>query len=303
MTTQTERAVGAFDAGDVYGRQRNLWVDALRRLVRNRLALIGLILVGSFIVLAVFAGPLGRYDPYSYQNYNLLNKAPSWAHFFGTDDIGHDNWARVLIGLRVSLVVGLSVAAIVFVIGTTMGCLAALGGTWTDTLVMRGVDIAYSFPDLLLIIIIEAIFHAGIWQTIVAISLVAWTTIARLVRGQMLSLKQAEYVTAARTLGASQPRIVVQHILPNTLGPVIVALTFIIPSAIFVEAALTFIGFGLPPPTASLGRLINHGYETISVNPWIVTFAALSVALLMLSFTFIGDGLRDALDPRSRSSS
>jgi oligopeptide transport system permease protein len=302
-TSQSERAIGVLDAGAVYGRQRNLWVDAFRRLIRNRFALAGLILVGLFIVLAIFAGPLGRYDPYNYQNYSALNQAPSLTHFFGTDDIGHDNWARVLIGLRVSLAVGLSVAAIVFVIGTTMGCLAALGGSATDMLVMRIVDVAYSFPDLLLIIIIEAIFHAGVVQTVIAISLVAWTTLARLVRGQMLSLKQAEYVTAARTLGASQPRIIVQHILPNTLGPVIVALTFIIPSAIFAEAALTFIGFGLPPPTASLGRLIQHGYETISVNPWIVTFSALSVALMMLSFTFIGDGLRDALDPRSRTSS
>jgi oligopeptide transport system permease protein len=301
MVTRSEGALGIVGAGDVYGRQRNLWVDAFRRLIRNRLALIGLVVVGIFIVLAVFAGPLGRYAPYDYQNYSAINRPPSWAHFMGTDNLGHDNWSRELIGLRVSLGVGLSVAAIVFVIGTTMGCLAALGGGFSDMLVMRLVDVAYSFPDLLLIIIIEAIFHAGIWQTIVAISLVAWTTVARLVRGQMLGLKQSEYVTAARTIGASQPRIIVQHILPNTLGPVIVALTFIIPSAIFSEAALTFVGFGLPPPTASLGRLINSGYETITVNPWIVTFAALAVGLLMLSFTFIGDGLRDALDPRARN--
>jgi oligopeptide transport system permease protein len=296
----TVQDAGVFSAGEVYGRQRNLWIDAFRRLIRNRFALIGLIVVGTFVVLAIFAGPLGRYDPYNYQNYSALNKPPSLQHFFGTDDIGHDNWARVLVGLRVSLSVSISVAAIVFLIGTAMGCLAALGGTATDTIVMRIVDIAYAFPDLLLIIIIEAVFRAGLWQTIVAISLVAWTTIARLVRGQMLSLKQSDFVLAARTIGASEPRIIVQHILPNTLGPVIVALTFIIPSAIFAEAALTFVGFGLPPPTASLGRLIFHGYETISVNPWIVTFSALAVALLMLSFTFIGDGLRDALDPRSR---
>lgn len=294
-------AVSPFAAGDVYGRQRNLWIDAGRRLIRNRFALVGLIVVGVLLVLAIFAGPLGRYDPYNYQNYSAINQPPSWAHFFGTDDIGHDTWSRVLVGTRVSLQVSLSVAAIVFLIGTTMGCLAALGGSFTDMLVMRLVDIAYAFPDLLLIILIEAIFHPGLWQTIVAISLVAWTTIARLVRGQMLSLKQSEYVVAARTIGASRVRIVVQHILPNTLGPVIVALTFVIPSAIFSEAALTFIGAGLPAPTASLGRLINTGYELIAVNSWIVIFASIPIALLMLSFTFIGDGLRDALDPRSRS--
>jgi oligopeptide transport system permease protein len=165
---------------------------------------------------------------------------------------------------------------------------------------MRVVDIAYAFPDLLLIILIQATFHGGLWQMILAISLVAWTGVARLVRGQMLSLKQSDYVMAARTIGASQRRIVFLHVLPNTLGPVIVALTFAIPTAIFAEAALTFIGVGLPPPTASLGRLINDGYDYINVNAWLVVFPAIAIAMLMLSFTFIGDGLRDALDPRTR---
>jgi oligopeptide transport system permease protein len=165
---------------------------------------------------------------------------------------------------------------------------------------MRVTDIAYAFPDLLLIILVQATFGGGLWQVILAISSVAWTTVARLVRGQMLSLKETDYVLAARTLGASQVRIVGFHILPNTLGPVIVALTFAIPSAIFAEAVLTFIGAGLPPPTASLGRLVNDGYSLVQVNAWIVTFPALAIGLLMLSFTFIGDGLRDALDPRTR---
>jgi len=171
------------------------------------------------------------------------------------------------------------------------GSAAALGGKGADNLVMRATDIAYAFPDLLLIILLQSIFGGGLWQTIVAIALVAWTGIARLVRGQMLSLKQTDYALAARTLGASQTRIVFLHILPNTLGPGIVARTFAIPSAIFAEAVLTFIGIGLPPPTASLGRLINDGYEYIQVNAWIVTFPALAIGLLMLSFTFIGDGL------------
>ncbi|HLZ71480.1 MAG TPA: ABC transporter permease [Dehalococcoidia bacterium] len=304
-TASSQAAISAFGAGEVYGKQRNLWLDAVRRLSRNRLALVGLAVVGLFIVLALLAHtPFGisldRYEPYSYQNYSEINKGPSLRHFFGTDPLGHDNWSRVLVGLQVSLLVGFVVAAIDLFIGLSVGTLAALGGRWSDNIVMRATDVAYAFPDLLLIILIQATFGGGRWQVIVAISLVAWTGIARLVRAQMLSLRESDFVTAARTLGASQLRVVVVHILPNTLGPVIVALTFAIPAAIFAEAALTFIGIGLPPPTASLGRLVNDGYTLVSVNPWIVVFPALAIGLLMLSFTFIGDGLRDALDPRTR---
>jgi oligopeptide transport system permease protein len=304
-TAQPERTLTAFGAGEVHGRQRSLWIDAARRLSRNRLALIGLGVVAVFIALAVLADTplgvsLGRYAPYSYQNYDAINQAPSWKHLFGTDPLGHDNWSRVLVGLRVSLSVGFAVAAIVLFIGIGVGTLAALGGRWSDNIVMRATDVAYAFPDLLLIILIQATFGGGLWQVIVAISLVAWTGIARLVRAQMLSLRESDFVMAARTLGASQFRVVVVHILPNTLGPVIVALTFAIPAAIFAEAALTFIGVGLPPPTASLGRLVNDGYTLVNVNSWIVIFPALAIGLLMLAFTFVGDGLRDALDPRTR---
>jgi oligopeptide transport system permease protein len=270
--------------------------------VRNRLAVVGMFIVAVFIILAVGAPVFQRYQPYSYQNYSALQQSPSWTHFFGTDALGHDNWSQVLRGLRVSLSVGFAVAALDLIIGIGVGAAAALGGRFTDSIVMRLVDVAYAFPDLLLIILMAAIFGGGLWQVIVAISLVNWVGISRLVRGQMLSLRESDYALAARTLGASQFRIVFFHILPNTLGPVIVALTFAIPSAIFAEAALTFIGIGLPPPTASLGRLINSGYDYIQTNGWLVTFPALAVALLMLSFTFIGDGLRDALDPRTRGS-
>ncbi len=173
---------------------------------------------------------------------------------------------------------------------------------------MRLTDITYAFPDLLFIILMRAVLSERDWpvvgeprlQIIFAISFVSWTTIARLVRGQMLSLKERDYVLAARALGASSQRIVFIHMLPNTLGPIIVAITFGIPVAIFAEAALGFIGFGLPPPTASLGRLVSDGYTYIQVNNWIVAFPAAAIALLMLCFTFLGDGLRDALDPRTR---
>jgi oligopeptide transport system permease protein len=183
-----------------------------------------------------------------------------------------------------------------------------LGGRFTDNVMMRLTDITYAFPDLLFIILMRSVLIGRDWpvidnpklQIILAIALVNWTIIARLVRGQMLSLAERDFVLAARALGASPWRVVLHHMLPNSLGPVIVAVTFGIPIAIFAEAALGFIGFGLPPPTASLGRLVADGYAYVQVNYWVAVFPAAAVAMLMLCFTFLGDGLRDALDPRMR---
>jgi oligopeptide transport system permease protein len=196
----------------------------------------------------------------------------------------------------------------VLTIGLLVGATAALGGRFTDNVMMRLTDVTYAFPDLLFIILMRSVLLGRDWpvisnpklQIILAIAFVNWTIIARLVRGQMLSLAERDFVLAARALGASPWRVVVQHMLPNSLGPVIVAVTFGIPIAIFAEAALGFIGFGLPPPTASLGRLVSDGYAYMQVNYWVAVFPAAAVALLMLCFTFVGDGLRDALDPRSR---
>src|SRR5581483_8533705 len=198
------------------------------------------------------------YDPYNDQDYNALNQGPSRAHFFGTDNLGRDNWSRVLTGIGLSLEVGLGVAAAVLVVGAAIGGGAALGGKVSDNLLMRFTDIMYAFPDLLLIILVQAVFAGrkfppAVAQVIFAIAIVAWVTVARLVRGQMLSLRERDYVQAARALGASQWRIVFVHLLPNTLSPVIVAITFAVPGALFAEAALSFIGVGLPPPTTSLG--------------------------------------------------
>jgi oligopeptide transport system permease protein len=197
---------------------------------------------------------------------------------------------------------------LVLAIGLAVGAGAALGGKLSDSLLMRVTDIMYAFPDLLFIILIRAMLtDRDIFiltnqkvMIVVAIGMIQWTTVARLVRGQMLSLAERDFVLAARALGAPGWRIVVQHMLPNTLGPVIVAITFGIPVAIFAEAALSFIGFGVPPPAASLGTLVAIGYSTIQRNVWNTIPAAGGVAVLMLCFTFLGDGLRDALDPRSR---
>ncbi|MDI6858841.1 MAG: ABC transporter permease [Dehalococcoidia bacterium] len=292
-------------------RERGLWSDALRRLSRNRLAmaaLIVLVLIAVIAVAADYLGVLERYDPYQDQDYEAVQEGPSLEHFFGTDNLGRDNWSRVLTGVEISLQIGLGTQVLVLLFGVAVGVAAGLGGKTTDNLLMRLTDITYAFPDLLFIILLRSVLFERDWpiltnprlQVMLAIAMVNWTTIARLVRGQMLSLWERDYVTAAKTLGASNFRIVVRHMLPNTLGPVIVAFTFGIPIAIFAEAALGFIGFGLPPPTASLGRLVSDGYAYIQVNYWVVVFPAAAIALLMLCFTFLGDGLRDALDPRQR---
>jgi len=292
------------------GRERGLWSDAFRLFIRNRLAMAALVLLLVVAALAVssqFTHLVSRYDPYS-QNYQHVQEGPSSPHFFGTDNLGRDNWSRVLTGVEISLQIGIGTQIIVLVVGMSIGVAAALGGRASDNAMMRVTDVFYAFPDLLLIILVRAVLSGHSWpvvseprlQIMLAIAIVNWTTIARLVRGQMLSLAQRDYVLAARALGASNWRIVTRHMLPNTLGPIIVAFTFGIPFAIFAEAALGFIGFGLPPPTASLGRLVGDGYAYIQVNPWSVAFPAGAIAILMLCFTFLGDGLRDALDPRQR---
>jgi oligopeptide transport system permease protein len=265
------------------------------------------------IAFVAFVGPhlplLGRYGPND-QNYDPAVKqlGPTSDYWFGTDQLGRDMWARTLEGLRISLQIGLGTQVLVLAIGLAVGAGAALGGKLSDSLLMRVTDIMYAFPDLLFIILIRAMLtDRDIFiltnqkvMIVVAIGMIQWTTVARLVRGQMLSLAERDFVLAARALGAPGWRIVVQHMLPNTLGPVIVAITFGIPVAIFAEAALSFIGFGVPPPAASLGTLVAIGYSTIQRNVWNTIPAAGGVAVLMLCFTFLGDGLRDALDPRSR---
>ena len=280
-------------------RTRGLWTDAFRRLRRNRLALVGLVVIGLLTVIA-FAPGVRRYDPYDDQDRQHTYASPSARHWLGTDNLGRDNWSRVVTGTRISLEVGVLTQLVVLAIGLAIGSLAALGGRFLDNVMMRFTDIAYAFPDLLLIILLQSVFGRGLWQVILAISLVAWTTIARIVRGQMLSLRERDFVLAARALGAPQRHIVLRHLLPNTLGPVIVAVTFGIPTAIFAEAVLTFIGLGLKLPTASLGRLVADGRDLVESNAWIVASPAAVISLLMLSFTFLGDGLRDALDPRTR---
>ena len=312
MATQgvVSGGITALEAPPEPKQHRGLWTDAWRRLIRNRLAITAVVVLTLVTLIAfvgAYVGPLARYDSND-QNYDAVQQGPSMEHWFGTDQLGRDMFARVLEGIRISLQIGVGAAVVVLLMGVSVGAAAAMGGTWSDNLLMRFADVMISLPEILAIILLRSVLIGHSWPVvtnkkmiiILAIGLVAWITVARLVRGQMLSLAERDFVVAARALGASRWRIVFTHMLPNTLGPVIVAVTFAIPAAIFAEAALGFLGLGLPPPAASLGTLVSAGYSVIQRNVWNVVFPAAAVALLMLCFTFVGDGLRDALDPRTR---
>jgi oligopeptide transport system permease protein len=221
-------------------------------------------------------------------------------HFLGTDELGRDVFTRLIYGARTSLSVGIFTQLIVLGIGLPLGAISGAAGGRADNLIMRFVDVIYAFPDLLLIILLRAILGGSIYMIFLAIGLVSWVNVARLVRGQTLALKQRDFVTAARVFGGFGSYITTRHLLPNSLGPVIVAVTFNIPRAIFAEAALAYIGIGVKPPTPSWGAMIRDGNNVIFAAPHLVLFPAIAIGILMLSFTFLGDGLRDALDPRLR---
>lgn len=277
----------------------SLWTDAVIRLKRNHLAVAGGITI-AVIVMGALLVPF--FSPYGFdqQDLNAILQSPGKAHPLGTDDLGRDVMTRLLYGARTSLAVGIFAQAIVLVIGLSVGAFSASAGGRIDNLTMRFVDVMYAFPDILLIILVRAILGGSIYMLFLAIGLVAWVNVARLVRGQILSLKQRDFITAARAMGASGSYITMRHLLPNSLGPIIVAVTFNIPRAIFAEAALSYIGIGVKPPTPSWGTMIRDGYDIMFAAPYLVAFPAIAIGLLMLSFTFLGDGLRDALDPRLR---
>lgn len=320
-TTQTATAADPIEFGPQQ-KSRGLWALAFRRLRRNRLAMVGAAILVTFIMMSVLVAAVPAVARHDAGQPDIRNQlaSPTGEHWFGTDALGRDSWARAWEGMGISLRIGLATQIIVVAIGLSVGAAAAFGGKFTDNLLMRVVDIAYAFPDLLAIILMRAVLSERDWpiigtgdpqipgmpgtllQVTVAISLVGWVTIARLVRGQMLALKETDYVLAARAMGASAPRVVFVHMMPNTLGPVIVAITFGIPLAIYAEAVLALIGFGVTPPTASLGTLVLDGYTYYRTNAWMILIPSLGIAILMLSFTFLGDGLRDALDPRIRDS-
>jgi oligopeptide transport system permease protein len=289
-------------ANTVTGTERphhTLWGDAWIRLRRNKLAMAG----GAFIILltltAIFAPFITHYT-FAGQNLDEILESPSWKHWMGTDQLGRDTFARLIYGARTSLAVGIFTQFIVICIGLPIGAIAGYAGGRTDNYIMRFVDVMYAFPDILLIILLRSVLGGSIYMIFLAIGLVAWVNIARLIRGQILGLKSRDFVSAARAMGGMGNYITLRHLLPNSLGPIIVTITFNIPRAIFTEAALSYIGIGVRPPTPSWGAMIQDGFNLIFSKPYMLLFPAIALALLMLAFTFLGDGLRDALDPKLR---
>jgi oligopeptide transport system permease protein len=278
---------------------RSLWADALIRLRRNKLAVLGAAIILIMALAAIFAPLITPYSFYE-QNYGALLQGPSADHWLGTDALGRDAFARLIYGARTSLMVGLFTQIIVLSIGLPLGAMAGFAGGKIDNTLMRFVDIMYAFPDILLIILLRSIFGGSIYMIFLAIGLVAWVGMARLVRGQILTLKERDFVTASRAMGAGSFYMIRRHLLPNVLGPVIVSVTFNVPRAIFAEAALSYIGIGVTPPTPSWGIMIQNGYDVLFAAPHLILVPAIALAVLMLAFTFLGDGLRDALDPRMR---
>src|ERR1700730_11088000 len=273
---------------------------ALGSLRRHRAAVAGLLVILVLVVAALFAPWLAPYDPYAVSLDSRL-QAPGGAHWLGTDELGRDILARLLFGARVSLWVGMVTVALAGLIGVAGGLVAGyLGGYW-DVVIMRLVDVFLAFPVIILAIAIVAVRGPGLTNVLVALALVYWTTYARVVRGVVLTLRDQEYTWAARTLGASPARILVRHLLPNTLAPLVVLASLGMGNAILAEAALSFLGFGIQPPEASWGSMLNSGMQFLRDASFLSTWPGLAIFVTVLGFNLLGDGLRDALDPRLRA--
>lgn len=294
-------------------RSTGIWRDAFGRLIKNRLAILGGLFVIFLAIMGIF-GPMFAPWPYDHQdtqalianNFLALTPLQHPGHLLGTDELGQDILSRLMDGAQISLSVALVVQIVVLGLGLPIGALAGWFGGRLDTYLMRFTDVMYAFPDLLLIILMSVAFrdtafgrlYSGLFLVFVAIGLTSWVTVARLVRGQLLSLKEMEFVEAAKALGVRDRSIVLRHLMPNAIGPIIVAITLGVPGAILAEATLAYLGVGVQPPRASWGSLIAAGQDAIRTSPHLVYLPGLMIALALMSFTFLGDGLRDALDPK-----
>ncbi|ALS76476.1 diguanylate cyclase [Planococcus rifietoensis] len=283
-----------------------IWKETFLSIIKNKLALLGLILLAIIIFFALFGPAMTPYSA-SEQELTNTNQPPSADHWFGTDDLGRDMWARTWQGARVSLTIGFVAAfidlALGVIIGGVSGYMAGRGkaGDKVDNVLMRIVEILYGIPYLLVVILLMVIMEPGIVTIIIALSITGWVGMARIIRGQILQLKSQEYVLAAEKLGTSHPKIISRHLLPNTMGIIIINLTFTIPTAIFAEAFLSFLGLGVQAPFASWGTMANDSLGVIlSGQWWRLFFPGFMIALTMFAFNSLGDGIQDALDPRAR---
>lgn len=292
MTGIENAETGAFSESS-----SSLWQDAIRRLSRNRLAVAGAIFLIIEVVICILAPLL---SPYGFEAQSLENtlSVPSLSHWLGTDALGRDLLARMLYGGRISLMVGVLASLVSVVIGVIYGAISGYAGGKVDSAMMRLVDILYALPFIFMVIILMVYFGRDIVLMFVALGLTQWLTMARIVRGQVLSLKQKEFIEAAYIMGIKNRWIVLRHLVPNALGPVIVYLTLTIPSVILEEAFLSFLGLGVQAPMASWGTLISSGVEVMEIAPWVLLAPAAMLSATLFSLNFLGDGLRDALDPK-----
>lgn len=281
-----------------YEKGISIWQDAWIRLRRNRLAVMGLSVLVFMVVVALLTPWIA---PYGYEQQDLMLGAapPSWSHWFGTDVLGRDVLTRIMYGGRVSLAVGFIATAVALLIGVLYGAIAGYVGGRVDAVMMRLVDVLYALPFIIFIILLMVIFGRNILLLFLAIGAVEWLTMARIVRGQVLALRRQEFVEAAVSIGLTPWTIIRRHIIPNTLGPVIVYTTLTIPSVMLLEAFLSFLGLGIQPPQSSWGLLISYGVESMEEHPWLLIFPGATLTLTLFALNFLGDGLRDALDPHA----
>lgn len=305
-----EFSAGRADAAleDAGARSRSQWELTWRRFRRHRLAVVGLVILVIMLATSIAAPIVAPYDP-NKQDSELAKfgnpASPSWSHPFGSDNLGRDYLSRTIYGSRVSLIVGFLSTGCAILLGTLAGSVAGYVGRWGDMLIMRFADVLLAFPPLLFLMAMLSTFASrSVWSISLVIGIIGWMGVARLVRGEFLTLRTREYTEAARAVGASAPSIIFRELLPNAMGPLIVAATLAIPGAILTESTLSFLGFGIQPPTASWGNMLNPAFREMrdTGSWWIGAFPGLMIALTVLSFNFLGDGLRDALDPRSKRS-
>jgi len=280
-------------------RGSSLYRDAWRRLLRNKLAVAGGVTVILLCLIAIFADFLAPFS-YTKPNFGRLNEFPSREFPLGTDQLGRDQLSRIIYGARVSMLVGLGSQIIVLAIGVPIGLISGYVGGRVDLLVTRFVDVMYAFPRLLFVILVMSMLGAGLTNIFIAIGLTGWVGISRQTRAQVLSIKEKEFVEGAKSLGAGFWRVVSRHVLPSALTPIVVSVTFGIPEAIFYEAALSFIGVGINPPTPSWGQMVGENQQFLRSYWHLCVFPSIAIAVTMLSFTFFGDGVRDALDPKMK---
>jgi oligopeptide transport system permease protein len=287
-----------YSSSKISEQRSSLWLDAWIKLRKNRMALFGFAVL---LILCVVSLLTPWIAPYSYEEQDLMLGAtpPSAAHWLGTDIFGRDMLTRIMYGGRVSLMVGFIATAVALVIGILWGSIAGFIGGRVDAVMMRIVDIMYALPFMIFIVLLMVVFGRNILLLFVAIGAVEWLTMARIVRSQVMALRKQEFIEAAYSMGLSRWAIIRRHIIPNTLGPVIVYTTLTIPSVMLLEAFLSFLGLGIQPPQSSWGLLINYGVETMEEYPWLLIFPGITLSLTLFALNFLGDGLRDALDPRT----